>query len=139
MAEIKFDDGLVTYSVNGRCEISFNPTDHVFIERLYSVFEELDKKQGYYEEQVKKNANKREIFDFARECDKEIREMIDNLFEQPVSDSIFGKMSAYAVASGFPIWANFLLAVMDEVDTTFAREQKLTNPRITKYTKKYHR
>ena len=30
-----------------------------------------------------------------------------------------------------------MLAVMDQIDTTFAREQKLTNPRIAKYTAKY--
>ena len=34
--------------------------------------------------------------------------------------------------------AQTLRAVMDEIDTTFAREQKATNPRIAKYTKKYH-
>ena len=34
---------------------------------------------------------------------------------------------------------NLMLAIMDEVDTTFAREQKATNPRIQKYTKKYHK
>lgn len=139
MAEIKFDDGLVTYTVNGKCDVSFNPTDNNFVERLYNVFEALDKKQEYYKAQVEKLANKREIFDFAQECDKEIREMIDGLFNHPISDSLFGSMSTYAVASGFPVWANLLLAIMDEVDTAFAREQKLTNPRVAKYTAKYHK
>ena len=32
-----------------------------------------------------------------------------------------------------------ILAVMEEIDTTFAREQKATNPRIAKYTAKYHK
>lgn len=139
MAEIKFDDGLVSYSVNGKCEICFNPTDNNFVERLYSVFEALDKKQEYYKSQVEKLANKREIFDFARECDKEIRDMIDGLFDHPISEPLFGSMSAYAVANGLPVWANLLLSIMDEVDTTFAREQKLTNPRVAKYTAKYHK
>ena len=31
------------------------------------------------------------------------------------------------------------VAVMDEIDTTFTREQKLTNPRISKYTAKYQK
>ena len=38
-----------------------------------------------------------------------------------------------------PVWCNLMLAVMDEIDTTFSREQKATNPRIAKYTEKYHR
>lgn len=31
------------------------------------------------------------------------------------------------------------MITMDEIDTTFAREQKATNPRISKYTAKYHK
>ena len=45
MKELNFDSGLVTYSLNGKCEVSFNPTDSNFVERLYSAFEDLDKKQ----------------------------------------------------------------------------------------------
>lgn len=66
-----------------------------------------------------------------------MREIIDGVFG-PISESVFGEMSVYAVAGGLPVWCNFLLAVIDEVDTTFAREKKATNPRIAKYTAKYH-
>lgn len=139
MADIHFEDGIVTYNINGKYEISFNPTDSNFVERLYSAFEELDKKQDGYKETIEKMANKREIFDFAKECDGEMRRIIDGVFEQPISDSLFGGMNVYAVANGLPVWCNLMLAVMDEVDTTFAREQKLTNPRVSKYTAKYHK
>ena len=136
---LNFESGLVTYNINGRCQVSFNPTDSNFVERLYLAFEDLDKKQESYKTQVEKLADKREIFDFARERDAEMRKIIDGLFDAPVSDSLFGGMSVYAVASGLPVWCNLLLAVMDEIDTTFSREQKATNPRIAKYTEKYHR
>lgn len=136
---LNFESGLVTYNINGRCQVSFNPTDSNFVERLYLAFEDLDKKQESYKTQVEKLADKREIFDFARERDAEMRKIIDGLFDAPVSDSLFGGMSVYAVASGLPVWCNLMLAVMDEIDTTFSREQKATNPRIAKYTEKYHR
>lgn len=139
MNELNFDTGVVTFSVNGKCEVSFNPTDSAFVERLYAAFEELDKKQEGYKAQIEKIAGKKEIFDFAKERDAEMRGVIDGVFEAPVSSAVFGSMSAYAVANGFPVWCNLMLAVMDEVDTTFAREQKLTNPRISKYTNKYHK
>ena len=32
MKELNFDSGLVTYSLNGKCEVSFNPTDSNFVE-----------------------------------------------------------------------------------------------------------
>ena len=64
MKELSFDSGLVTYSLNGKCEVSFNPTDSNFVEKLYSAFEELDKKQEGYNEllPVKRTEKKYKIF-----------------------------------------------------------------------------
>ena len=139
MAEIRIDDGLVSYTLNGKCEVTFNPTDPAFAERLYATFDTLDKKQEAYKAHVEKIGNTREVFDFVKECDAEMRKYIDDLFEQPISEQLFGNMNVYAIANGLPVWANLLLAIMDEVDTVFTREQKLTHPRISKYTKKYHK
>lgn len=139
MKELSFDSGLVTYSLNGKCEVSFNPTDSNFVERLYATFEELDRKQEKYKNDIEKMADKRKVFDYARERDTEMRGMIDEVFGAPVSDALFGGMNVYAMAGGLPVWCNLMLAVMDEIDTTFAREQKATNPRIAKYTAKYRK
>lgn len=139
MSELKFDSGLKTFRVNDRCDISFNPTDNNFITRLYEVFEELDKKQENRKAEISRHQNTKEIFAVARKYDGEMREMIDDLFGESVCETVFGDMSTFALAGGLPVWANFLLAVMDEVDTSFAREQSLTNSRVSKYTNKYTR
>lgn len=139
MKELNFDSGLVTYSLNGKCDVSFNPTDSNFVDRLYSAFEELDKKQESYKAQVEKMTNSREIFNFAKERDAEMRDIIDNLFNEPVSDPLFGGMNVYSMAGGFPVWCNLIFAVMDEIDSSVAREQKATNPRLAKYTAKYQK
>lgn len=139
MKELNFETGLVEFSLNGKTSVFFNPTDSNFVERLYSTFEALDKKQEQYKSEIDKMADKRKIFDYARERDAEMRGMIDDVFGCPVADSIFGGMNVYAVAGGLPVWCNLMLAVMDEIDTTFAREQKATNPRIAKYTAKYQK
>lgn len=139
MKELFFETGLVTYSLNGAAEVAFNPTDAAFVERLFHTFDALDQKQEAYKAEVERTADKREIFDVARRRDAEMRAMIDEVMGQPVCETLFGGMNVYAMADGLPVWANLLLAVMDEVDTTFAREQKATNPRIQKYTAKYHR
>ena len=78
------------------------------------------------------------MFAVGREMDAEMRQIIDGVFGA-VSDSIFGGMNTYAMADGLPVWCNFIFAVMDTIDTTFAREQKAMNPRLEKYAKKYHR
>jgi hypothetical protein len=137
--ELNFDSGLVAYSLNGKCEVSFNPTDSSFVERLYKSFEELDKKQEGYKASMEKMQDKKEIFDFARERDAEMRGILDTVFGVPVSDALFGDMNVYAIANGLPVWCNLMLAIMDEVDTAFAREQKAANPRIAKYTAKYQK
>lgn len=137
MPNIDYDSGLITYTVNGGFELCFNPTDSGFVERLFNAFEVLDKKHESYRNAVEKMADKREIFDFTRKCDKEMRELVDQVFDAPVSDGVFGKINVYAFGSGLPIWANFILAVMDEIDTAFAREQKAMNPRLQMYLDKY--
>lgn len=139
MPELKFETGVVTYTVNGDTEISFNPTDSAFVEKLFVAFDTLDKRQEAYKAEVGKTADKREIFATARTMDAEMREIIDGVFDRPVCADLFGSMNVYALADGLPVWANFMLTVMDEIDTTFAREKKATNPRIAKYTAKYHK
>lgn len=137
MAEIRFDTGLTTYSINGSVEVSFNATDSDFVERLYQVFDRLDKRQSEYENQVQKMANKAEIFDIMRARDKEMRSDIDGLFGADVCEAVFGHMNVFALAEGLPVWCNLLLAVMDQIDTAFSKEQKATNPRLNKYLAKY--
>lgn len=139
MDTLNFQTGLAAFSVNGGAELSFNPTDSNFVERLFDTFDTLDGKQDAYKEEISKIGDKREVFVVARRRDAEMREMINGVFGAPVCADIFGTMSTYAMADGLPVWCNFLLAVMDKVDTTFAREQKATNPRIAKYTAKYNR
>ena len=41
METLKFDSGLVTYNINDKAQVTFNPTDSSFAERLYSAFEIL--------------------------------------------------------------------------------------------------
>ena len=137
--ELNFDTGLVSFSVNGKRDISFNPTDSNFVERLFNTFDVLDKKQDSYKEEIEKMSDKREVFEVARRRDVEMRDMIDGVFCDSICADIFGDMNVYAMADGLPVWCNFLMAVMDQVDTTFAKEQKATNPRIQKYTAKYHK
>lgn len=137
MKELNFESGLVTYSINGKCEVTFNPTDSNFVERLYSAFEELDKKQESYKAKIPQMTDGRAIFDFAKERDSEMRGIIDGVFGSPVSDAVFGDMNVYAAANGLPVWCNLFLAVMDEVDDAAESEKKMVSPRVAKYTEKY--
>lgn len=138
MEKLTFDTGIKEYEVNGGAILRFNPSDSAFVGKLFNAFDSLDKKQEIYRAQIDSMKDKREIFEIAHNQDIEMRTIIDGVFG-PICDSLFGDMNVYAMADGLPVWCNFLLAIIDEVDTSFAREQKKTNPRIAKYTAKYHK
>lgn len=137
MKELNFSTGLETYTLNGDVHVSFNPTDSAFVERLFNTFDSLDKKQEAYKDEIDRAGDKREIFNIARQRDSEMRGMIDEVFGEPICERLFGNMNVYALGDGLPAWCNLMLTMMDEIDTTFAREQKATNPRLKKYLDKY--
>lgn len=139
MNTLNINTGVVEYRLNDKVTVAFNPTDSSFVERLFDTFETLDKRQEAYKAEVERISDQREIFEVARKRDAEMREMIDGVFCMPVCSALFGGMNVYAMADGLPVWCNLMLTVMDEIDTSFAREQKATNPRIQKYTAKYHK
>ena len=92
--------GKVTYQINGGCELSINPTDSGFVERLFTAFDALDKKQEAYKTEVEKNANKREVFEVARRMDEETRDIINEIFGFDVCGAVFGGMNAQNIQSG---------------------------------------
>jgi hypothetical protein len=139
MKELTVLTGTQEYRLNDACTVFFNPTDTAFVEKLFGAFETLDRKQDAYKAEVAKTADKKEIFETARKMDAEMRDIVNDVFGVDVCTALFGGMNVYALADGLPVWANLMLAIMDEIDTAFALESKATNPRISKYTKKYHR
>lgn len=139
MKELKIATGVETYKLNDSVEVSFNPTDAAFGEKLFNAFDTLDKRQESYKAEVGKAEGKRELFDVVRKLDGEMRDIINDVFEFDVCNGLFGELNVYALAEGLPLWANLLFAIMDEMDETVMREKKAMNPRIAKYTKKYHK
>lgn len=136
MADIRFDTGVQEYDLNGAVKVKFAPTDMAFIERVFNALDNMDKKQGEYRKVAEAESNA-EVFELARRMDADAREEINNAFGFDICAPLFGNMNVFAVADGFPVWANLLLAIIDQFEGAFADEKKKTNPRIQKYTAKY--
>ena len=136
--EIKINTGVQKYNLGGKVEVEFNPTDATFAEKIYTTFEELEKKQQEYSDEIK-NVTDERIFDIGRRIDGEMRTAINNLFGLDVMTPLLGEMNAYAMADGLPVWANIILAIIDVMDESAIAEQKKSTARINKYTKKYHK
>ena len=139
MKQIKVDTGLVTYRLNDAVEVSFNPTDMEFGNRVYAIAETLDKKQDEYQKAITDNKNNAELFEVCRAIDKEMRDMINGLFDKDICTPLIGNINIYAYADGAPIWANILTAFVDEMDAGVTEAQKASQKKISKYTKKYHK
>lgn len=135
MKELSFDTGLQEYRFNDRCTVYFNPADPAFADRIYTAFDALREKQ---EKKDVENLTTEETFAYLREIDTEMREVIDGVFEQEVCKPLFGSMSLYASAGGSPLWMNFMLTVIDELDEAIKREKAFHSEKLAKYTKKYH-
>lgn len=139
MPELRFDTGLVTYDINKACQVSFNPTDFSFMERVFATFDVMDKLQNEHDQEQQKDMAPKELFDSARARDQEMRRLVDGIFGQQVCEALFGEMNLYALADGLPVWCNLVFSIMDEMDSSYVREQERTNPRLAKYSAKYKR
>lgn len=138
MSNFSFDTGLATFTVNGNCEIKFNPTDSAFATKIANAFDQIENVGKKFREKVA-TAKEKDIFALCEKRDAEARKIIDAVFDAPVCNSLFGDMSVFALANGLPVWCNLFFAVMDEMDVSVIEERKKTNPRIAEYTAKYRR
>ena len=136
--KISFDTGLEEYDING-ASVWFNPTDMAFVERVFNLFNAMDAMSEEYNAKMDSVVDPDGLFTVYHEMEAKMRGMIDDVFGEPgVSELIFpGNNSVFGLSGGLPKWANLMLAIIDEMDASFAREKKLTNPRLKKYTDKY--
>ena len=110
MSTLNFATGLKTFKVNETAEITFNPTDTHFVERLISVFEDMEAKQEVYRKEAEGLTDLKAAFECARRRDEEMRSRIDDIFGIGTCEAVFGDVSMCAMADGLPLWSNFLLA-----------------------------
>lgn len=139
MPELKFETGLVKYSLNNVVDVEFNPTDLSFMQRVFRTFDLLEEKQQEYDSARESAHSSRDFFDLSNRIDTEMREVLDGVFEKPVCEDLFGRMNVYASAGGLPVWCNLVFSVIDLFDESVTAETAKTNPRLNKYLKKYHK
>ena len=140
MRELNFNSGIESFSVNGaENALRFNPTDIELLRKIYVSMKDLEAKQ---KERNSAQSDSDDIIDTlnkAKQLDTEMRGIIDGVFGDGLCNKIFGDVSLYASADGLPVWQNFILAVIDLFDEATKREAALSNEKIQKYVKKYHK
>lgn len=132
MGVLNFQTSRKTYTVNDRCEISFDPADINFVNRLFDLMEKMEKIRGGESQDVEN------VFKIAAQKDKEMRAEIDAVFGEPICEKVFGTTNVLSPAGGLPLCMNFLMAIIDEVDAASEAETK-PSARVDAYMQKYQK
>lgn len=96
------------FLVNKECAITFDPFSLEFTERVRETFSELY--ETYQREVLSQNC-----FDIIA-LDGSFRGKIDALFDEPVCHKVFGETNVFLTAGGTPLWLNFMVAIINEID-----------------------
>ena len=130
MNNFNFDEGYKEYTINNNPNrvIRFNPTDVGIIERFSVSSKALE------EITTKINEDESDTAVLAM-LDAEIKKQIDFIFNQPVSDVVFGAQSPMAPVGGKMLFECFLEAVLPEIKANIEREKKESVERVGKYVK----
>ena len=138
MKNLQLDLGIEEYQI-GNATVAINPTDVYFVEKMSTVFDKMDGLQAKYKGQLETAKDGVEAFNICKNIDREMRRIIDQLFDKEgISDQIFGNISLFSIASNsLPVWANLLLALMDETDAAVVQAKAESNPKLEQYLKKY--
>lgn len=133
MNELNFQTSRKTYTVNGGNEISFDPADVAFVGRIYDLVEKAQDMQEPMDPEHPEG-----VFQVAAERDAKMRAAINEAFGEPVCEKVFGNVNVYSPAGGAPLWMNFIMAVIDEIDAASETERE-KSPRLTAYMQKYEK
>lgn len=138
MKTLNIDSGKQQYDLAGKVTVEFCPTDMDFVERIFSAFKNAEELYNKTEKE-KREANVEKVFDICKCANQKMREIVNGVFGGvDVCTAIFETENiATARSNGFPLWANLLMAIMDECYDNLPMEEAATRARIDKYTKKY--
>lgn len=134
--EIRIDTGVQEYDINGY-KVRFNPTDPVFLRKIYAAFEQMDRDEMDWREQLS-GASARETIDLYDKGAAMFSSALDSFLGDGATAHILGGVSPLAYADGLPLWAVLTLAVMDKMDEGIqATVSSETSGKLDKYIKKY--
>ena len=132
---INFDMGYKSYDINGDKDkvIRYIPGDANFINRYTEVMKNIETVGDEF-----KNADTSTIdkaSEVSKAFDNKVRQLIDYLFDEPVSAIVFGNKSSVALGcDGMPLFQKFLTAFIPIIEKDIEQSRKESEKAIKKYT-----
>jgi hypothetical protein len=153
MASIKIATGIKSYDIedqygNVRGQISFNPSDLNFINRLADMENKINKYMSEYEkkrsltvsdESVASDSDSGlEALDEISFYDAQIKRVIDETFDDNVSEIIFGKESCFNMYRGKTFVERFIESILPVIEKDTDVALKSMEKHVSKYTSQKH-
>lgn len=132
---INFDMGYKSYDINGDKSkiIRYIPGDTNFINRYKEVMSDIESVGDEF-----KNADTSTIdkaSEVSKAFDDKVRQLIDYLFDEPVSAIVFGNKSSVALGcDGMPLFQKFISAFIPIIEKDIEESRKKSAKAIKKYT-----
>lgn len=143
MQNLNFDDGYKEFSINNDPSrvIRFNPADFGIIERINKAYDEIEKATKIDTDiELKANGEPMKLIGQAAEMVKSmsdtIRNQIDYIFNNPVSEVVFGNQSPLGMVKGVPLYERFLSTLIPVIQKEVEAEMVASRKRVSKYTSK---
>ena len=136
MGALNYIAGKREYTLPGGGVIWFDPCDSEFANRVIMAVrncQEIQKrfpKNGF--------ADLDEQLACIQNINDDIRKEIDNAFGDQVADKACCGSSPTSISDGLPVWMNFLMAVIDEIDANMPEGEKRSRARVQQYVDKYN-
>lgn len=134
MEKLIINKGYKEYQINGdeNAVIRVKTTDFSLIDRLNAIKENIAQAVKDLEH-IKQSDDVDVILSALNAADIKVKEQLDAVFDDKISQTVFGDMNSLSFAGGQPVALNFLDAIMPKITKDLQAEQEAAQQRISKY------
>lgn len=136
MGALNYTAGKRQYTLPSGAVIHFDPCDSEFANKIIVAVRNCNKIQNSFPKEPFTDLD--EQLNFIQKMNGDIREEIDKAFGEPVCEKACCGSSPISLSDGLPVWMNFLMAVIDEIDANMPEGEKRSRARVQQYMDKYN-
>lgn len=126
------------YNIDGKIVLRFNPADATFVKNFNAAFKALAEAQSELAEAAK-NADDEAFFDASAATNTKLCGVLNDLFGEDICTPIWGTADLTALSDGLPLWFNFMMALIDEIDADMKSVKDVRSARLDAYLAKYQK
>lgn len=136
MGTLSYNAGKREYTLPGGGVILFDPCDSEFANRVIVAFRNCQEVQKRFPKEGFSDLD--EQLSCIQGINNDIRKEIDSVFGEGAADKACCGSSPISISDGLPVWMNFLMAVIDEIDANMPEGEKRSRARVQQYMDKYN-